>query len=87
LAFFPAIAVYAGLYTAVTGVLSSVPLVTAPTDLTALHGVVVAVFLVVYLAMETGVHERSQRLYVALRNASQPPTSTLLTSREEYNEY
>ncbi|WP_302082288.1 proton-conducting transporter membrane subunit [Salinibaculum rarum] len=87
LVFIPAITVYALVYVAISGVLSGLPIVAAPTELTALHGVVAAVFLAVYVAIETGVHERSQRLYVALLNASQPASSTVLTATEEYNEY
>ncbi|WP_136716239.1 proton-conducting transporter transmembrane domain-containing protein [Halorientalis salina] len=87
LVFIPAIAVYALVYVAISGVLSGLPLVSAPTELSVVHGVVAAVFLAVYVGMETGLHERSQRLYVALLNASQPASSTVLTSRENYNEY
>ncbi|AQL44510.1 oxidoreductase [Halorientalis sp. IM1011] len=85
--FLPAIAVYAGVYTAVTAVLAGVPLVTAPADLTVVHVVVSAAFLAAYVGIETGVYRRSRRLYVALINAAQPATDTLLTATEEYNEY
>jgi NAD(P)H-quinone oxidoreductase subunit 5 len=87
LVFVPAITVYALVYDAVSGLLSGLPLVSAPTELSALHGLVAVVFLAVYVAMELGVHKRSQRLYVALLNASQPASSTVLTAREDYNEY
>ncbi|MFO8113974.1 MAG: proton-conducting transporter membrane subunit [Halorubrum sp.] len=85
--FLPAIAVYALVYRAVSGVLSDLPVVAAPTELTALHGVVAAVFVGVYVAMELGVHERSGRLYVLLLNAGQPAPRTVLTDAEDYNEY
>jgi len=87
LVFLPAIVVYAAVYTAVTGLVAGFPVVTAPVDLTAVHGVVAAAFLVAYVAMETDLHQHSERLYVALVNASQPPTGTLLTAPEEYNEH
>ncbi|WP_439026833.1 proton-conducting transporter transmembrane domain-containing protein [Haloarchaeobius sp. DT45] len=87
LVFLPAITVYALVYETILGLLTGLPVVTAPTDLTVLHGVVAAVFLAVYVAMETGVHERSQRLYVTLVNASQTPSSTVLTTKEDYNEH
>jgi NAD(P)H-quinone oxidoreductase subunit 5 len=87
LVFLPAIAVYALVYQGVTSVLAGLPIVTAPTELTPLHGVVAAVFVAAYVAMELDVHERSPRLYVALLNASQPASSTLLTTKEEYDEY
>ena len=82
----PAIAVYALAYRAVSGLLSGLPLVSAPTELTALHALVAVVFLAAYVAIETGVHERSERLYVALVNAGQPAPDTVLTATEEYDE-
>ncbi|QKG93366.1 oxidoreductase [Halorubrum salinarum] len=82
----PAIGVYALAYRAVSGVLSGLPLVSAPTELTALHAVVAVAFLAAYVAVETGVHERSERLYVALLNAGQPAPNTVLTATEEYND-
>jgi NAD(P)H-quinone oxidoreductase subunit 5 len=87
LVFVPAITVYALVYEGISSVLSGLPVVAAPTELTGLHVVVAAVFLAVYAAMAAGVHERSERLYVALLNASQPASSTLLTATEDYNEY
>jgi NAD(P)H-quinone oxidoreductase subunit 5 len=83
----PAIAVYAGIYTVVEGLLAGLPAVGEPIALTWVHGVVTVAFLVGYLAVETGVYQRSHRLYVALVNASEPATETLLTSTEDYNEY
>ena len=83
----PAIAVYALAYRAVSGLLSGLPLVSAPTELTALHALVAVAFLAAYVAIETGVHERSERLYVALLNAGQPAPDTVLTATEEYNEH
>ena len=83
----PAIALYALVYTAVTGLLAGLPVVTAPVELTAAHGAVAVAFLLAYVAVETGAYRRSRRLYVALVNASQPPTATLLTAPEEYSEY
>jgi NAD(P)H-quinone oxidoreductase subunit 5 len=84
LVFFPAIVVYAVVYEGISGLLA---VGTATTELTLLHGAVAVFFVGVYVAIETGVHEHSQRLYVALLNASQPPTDTLVTSTEDYNEY
>ncbi|PSQ56563.1 oxidoreductase [Halobacteriales archaeon SW_8_68_21] len=87
LVFLPAIAGYALVYEAVSGVLYGLPMVSAPTELTALHALVAAAFLAAYVAIETGVHERSERLYVALLNAGQPASETLLTDTEEYDEH
>jgi NAD(P)H-quinone oxidoreductase subunit 5 len=84
--FLPAIVVYAGVYTAVTALLADLPVVTAPAALSLGHGVVVAAFLAGYIAMETGIHTRSTRLYVALVNAGQPAADTVLTATEEYND-
>jgi NAD(P)H-quinone oxidoreductase subunit 5 len=85
LVFFPAITVYALVYVAISDLLSGLPIVSAPVELHALHALVAVVFLGVYVAVETGVHERSQRLYVALLNASQPAPSTVLTATEDYD--
>ena len=82
----PAIAVYALVYEAVVGVMSDLPVVAAPTELSAVHGLVAAVFVAVYAAMEAGVHERSRRLYVALVNAGRPAPNTVVTATEEYDE-
>jgi NAD(P)H-quinone oxidoreductase subunit 5 len=87
LLFLPAVAVYAVTYRAVGWVLADLPLVTAPTELTAVHGVVAAAFVGAYLAIERGAYRYSTGLYVALLNASQPPTDTVLTTTEEYDEY
>jgi NAD(P)H-quinone oxidoreductase subunit 5 len=87
LVFVPAITVYALVYEAISGVLSGLPVVAAPTELTALHGAVALAFLAAYVAIEAGVHERSHRLYVALLNASQPASGTVLTAAEEYDDY
>ncbi|MFW5917198.1 MAG: proton-conducting transporter membrane subunit [Halorubrum sp.] len=87
LVFLPAITVYALVYEAVSALLTGLPVVAAPTELSALHALVGIVFLAAYVGIETGIHERSGRLYVVLVNASQPASSTLLTATEEYNEY
>ena len=87
LVFLPAIAVYGAVYTAIAGVMTGAPVVTAPVELTVVHGVVAAGFLVAYVAIETGIYRHSDRLYVELVNATRPPSGTSLTSTEEYNEY
>jgi NAD(P)H-quinone oxidoreductase subunit 5 len=86
LVFLPAISVYALVYSAITGLLAGLPVVSAPAELSALHVAVAAVFLAAYLATETGLHRRSRRLYVTLLNASQPSPRTVLTATEDYNE-
>jgi len=83
----PAIAAYALVYRVVEGLLAGLPAVGQPVELTAVHGVVFAAFFAAYLAVETGAYRHSERLYVALLNATQPSADTLLTTTEEYNEY
>ncbi|WP_416839140.1 proton-conducting transporter membrane subunit [Haloferax sp. DFSO52] len=87
LVFLPAIAVYASVYTVIEHALVGVPLVTAPTELTPVHVAVAAAFLLTYVVIESGVYRRSTRLYVALVNATRPAPGTIVTNREEYNEY
>jgi NAD(P)H-quinone oxidoreductase subunit 5 len=84
LVFFPAILIYAVVYEGVSALLT---VSTATTELTLLHGIIAVGFFGVYLGIETGIHEHSQRLYVGLLNATQPSSNTLLTSTEDYNEY
>jgi NAD(P)H-quinone oxidoreductase subunit 5 len=84
--FLPAIAVYGAVYIAITGLMSG-EFVTAPTDLTVVHVAVGAAFVVSYVAIETGLYRRSERLYVALLNTTQPPAGTVLTASEEYDEH
>jgi NAD(P)H-quinone oxidoreductase subunit 5 len=83
----PAIAVYAAVYRVIEGLLAGLPAVGGATELTAVHGLVAAAFVVAYLAIESGAYRRSQRLYVALVNATRPAPQTLLTSTEDYHEY
>jgi NAD(P)H-quinone oxidoreductase subunit 5 len=84
LVFFPAIVIYAVVYEGVSGLLA---VSTATTELTLLHGIVAVGFVAIYVGIESGIHEHSQRLYVALLNATQPSSNTVLTSTEDYNEY
>ncbi|MFB6071528.1 MAG: proton-conducting transporter membrane subunit [Halobacterium sp.] len=87
LVFAPAITVYALVYESVSTVLADLPVVVARTELMPLHVLVAAGFFAAYAAIEAGVHERSERAYVALLNASQPAPSTLLTAPEEYDDH
>ncbi|MFB6131744.1 MAG: proton-conducting transporter membrane subunit [Salinigranum sp.] len=87
LVFLPAIVVYAAVYRVVEGLLAGLPAVGTPAELTAVHGVVAVAFLLAYLAVDAGVYRHSRRLYVTLLNWSQPPSATVLTATEEYNEY
>ena len=83
----PALAVYAAFYRAIEGLLAGLPAIGEPMALTPIHGLVAVAFVGAYLAVETGVYRHSERLYVALLNASQPASETLLTATEDYSEY
>jgi NAD(P)H-quinone oxidoreductase subunit 5 len=83
----PAITIYAVVFRAIEGLMAGLPATGQPAELTPLHALVGLAFLGAYLAIESGRYKYSQRLYVALLNAGQPPTETLLTTKEEYNEY
>ena len=81
-----AISSYAVLFTAISGMLSDVPMTYAPTELTAVHYLVVALFAGAYFVVELGRHRSSERLYVALLNYSQPDSKTVLTDKEDYHD-
>jgi len=83
----PAIALYAVVYRGIEGLLAGLPAVGQPAELSFVHALVAVAFVLAYLAIESGVYQRSQRLYVGLVNATQPASETLLTSVEDYNEY
>ena len=87
LLFLPAIVVYAGVYNAVTAVMAGSLTASAPVEITVVHGVIAVAFGIAYVAIETGAYRFSDRLYVALMNATQPPRETVLTATEEYNAY
>ena len=78
----PAIAVYAAVYAAVTTLLADLPVVTAPVEPTPVHAAVAVAFVAAYVAVETGIHRRSRRLYVALVTAGRPPAGALLSVRD-----
>lgn len=87
LLFLPAIVIYAAVYTAVTALMGTGFPAAVPVELTPLHGLVAVAFGTAYVAIETNAYQRSERLYVALLNATQPPQATSLTATEDYNEY
>ncbi|MFB6235773.1 MAG: proton-conducting transporter membrane subunit [Halopenitus sp.] len=80
------IAVYGFLFNTISGLLSTVPMSSAPTELSVVHVALGALFVGAYVAVELGWHRSSKRLYVALLNLSQPAPETVLTSKEDYNE-
>jgi NAD(P)H-quinone oxidoreductase subunit 5 len=82
----PAIAVYAGAYRVVKGLLAGLPAVGEPQTLSLGHALVAAAFVGAYIAVESGLYRRSRRLYVTLLNATTPPARTHLTATEEYDD-
>jgi NADH:ubiquinone oxidoreductase subunit 5 (chain L)/Multisubunit Na+/H+ antiporter, MnhA subunit len=86
--FMPAIAIYGFLYNGIAAVMKTGGMTPAvPTELTVVHAIVAGGFLVSYAVIETGVYQRSRWLYVLLKNTSQPPGETLLTTTEEYDDH
>jgi len=81
-----AIGAYGVLFNAVSTVIAGATLAEAPTELTAVHVGVAALFVLSYLATELGWHRSSERLYVALLNRSQPHPDTVLTHKEDYDD-
>ena len=81
-----AIGTYGVTFNAVSELLAGVPMTNTATELTVVHGAVVAAFAGLYLVTELGLHRTSKRLYVALLNVSQPDPTTVLTTKEEYND-
>jgi NAD(P)H-quinone oxidoreductase subunit 5 len=81
-----AIGIYSLTFNGISALLSAVPMTTAPTELTVVHGAVAVAFVAAYLATELGWHRSSRRLYVALLNLSQPSPETVLTQKEDYND-
>jgi NAD(P)H-quinone oxidoreductase subunit 5 len=76
----PAIAVYATVYRAIDGLLAGLPAIGQPVPLSPGHGLLAAGFVVTFLAIEWGVYRHSDRLYVALLNATEPPATTQTTT-------
>jgi NAD(P)H-quinone oxidoreductase subunit 5 len=83
----PAIAVYATVYRTIDGLLAGLPALGQPVPLSPGHALLTAAFVVTFLAIERGVYRHSDRLYVALLNATEPPATTQLTDTEAYDEY
>ncbi len=81
----PAVAVYALTYRLVTWALRDLPVVTDPAALTPVHALVAAGLALGYVGAEYGLHERSERLYVALANVGRPPAAALTTATEAYD--
>jgi NAD(P)H-quinone oxidoreductase subunit 5 len=83
LVFLPAVAAYGLVYNAMSATMAAVPAITSPTSWTIAHTALGGAFLLAYLAVETGAHRHSRRLYVWLLNRGQPRPGTVLTGRED----
>ncbi|MDY6780035.1 MAG: proton-conducting transporter membrane subunit, partial [Halobacteria archaeon] len=83
--FLVSISVYALIFRGVSLVLSDVPVIEAPTEVTPVHAVVAVAFVVGYVAVEFDVQRRSKRLYTGLLNLSSPSPKTVLTDKEDYD--
>jgi NAD(P)H-quinone oxidoreductase subunit 5 len=82
LVLFPAIGVYALFYNGISYIMQDLPMAQAPTDLSAIHGLIAFVYLISFLAVESGWYKKSKRLYVALLNVSQPKANTVLNFKK-----
>ncbi|SFR45414.1 proton-conducting transporter transmembrane domain-containing protein [Halogeometricum limi] len=86
LTFFPAILIYAGVYGLVKELLRTAPAMEATVAMTPLHVAVAVAFLLAYVGVETGVLQRSDRLYVELTNAMRLPAATVVSPAEVSDE-
>jgi NAD(P)H-quinone oxidoreductase subunit 5 len=82
-----AIGLYALVYNGVSSLLAGLPMATVHAPLSPVHGVLAAVFVAAYVALDRGWHRASTRLYVLLVNTSQPFSTTLLHKRDQYHAY
>ena len=81
----PALALYALVYNGIVALTASTPMATAPAEGSVVHGLVGALFVLAYIAVERGWHLERPRLYTLLLNTSQPAASTVTTHRTEYH--
>jgi len=76
-----AAALYAVLF---KGVQLVVP-VNAPQEITWVHAIACAVFVIGWLAMSAGLHKKSAKAYISGLNAARPPQNTILDKRSSYH--
>ena len=78
----PAILVYALFFNTIHTFMEGLPMAEAPTPIAWYHYFVAGLYLLAFLAIEFEWLKRSKWLYVALLNASQPHSSTVLTYKQ-----
>jgi len=76
------IVLYAGLYNAVTIMMSQMPLTYAPVEMSWIHIVFGIAFLIGFFLMKLGAYRKIPWLYVKLMNDSQPYHKTIFTSKK-----
>jgi len=82
LSLLPAVAVYAGIYNGISAMMGGLPMIHPHLEMTPIHWLVLGLFVLGHLALETGWHRDNGRLYVALLNSSQPDPATIPTRSE-----
>lgn len=82
LSLLPAVAVYAGIYNGISTMMGGLPMIHPHLEMTPIHWLVLGLFVLGHLALETGWHRENGRLYVALLNSSQPDPATIPTRSE-----
>ncbi len=78
----PALAIYALFFNGVSLLMADVPMAEVPMPLTWAHGLMMALYLFAFLAIEFEWYKMSRRLYVLLLNISQPHSNTVLTFKK-----
>lgn len=81
----PALVLYALVYNGIAALTATAPMAMDPAGFSVVHGVVGALFVLLYVAFERGWHSGRPRLYTLLLNTSQPAASTVTTHRSEYH--
>ncbi|WP_435067747.1 proton-conducting transporter transmembrane domain-containing protein [Haloplanus sp. C73] len=80
----PALAIYALMYNAISGLMHAVPAVHTPVAMTPVHWVLLAAFVAGHVAVQLGWLQRRPRVYVALLNAARPDSRTVSTTHGDY---
>lgn len=80
----PALAVYALIYNAISGLMHAVPAVHTPVAMTPIHWVLLATFVAGHVTVQLGWLQRRPRVYAALLNAARPDSRTVSTTHGDY---
>jgi NAD(P)H-quinone oxidoreductase subunit 5 len=87
LIFFPLIVLYSLIFNSVNAVIGGLPGVDRPFAMSPLHYAVGGLFVVAYVVIELGWHQRLSWLYVKLINLSQPVSETVTLRKRDYHAY